>query len=88
MNRDSDGGLVSPSDVAVLANVTRAAVSNWRKRRHDFPLPIGGTTANPLFSRSEIEDWLNRNGHTVGRQSAEMAAWSTMNKYRGQLPIE
>ena len=54
MNRDSDGGLVSPSDVAVLANVTRAAVSNWRKRRHDFPLPIGGTTANPLFSRSEI----------------------------------
>ena len=88
MNRDSDGGLVSPSDVAVLANVTRAAVSNWRKRRHDFPLPIGGTTANPLFSRSEIEDWLNRNGHPVGRQSAEMAAWSTMNKYRGQLPIE
>lgn len=88
MNRDFDGGLVSPSDIAVLANVTRAAVSNWRRRRSDFPTPAGGTVANPLFSRSLVEDWLRLNGRPVEQGSPDMSAWSVMNRYRGQLPID
>ena len=88
MNREFDSGLVAPSDIAVLAGVTRAAVSNWRKRRSDFPPAVAGTTANPLFDHAAIEEWLNHNGHPVGQGSAEMTAWSIMNKYRGQLSAE
>ena len=79
---------MAPSDIAVLAGVTRAAVSNWRKRRQDFPAQVAGTTSNPLFDRAAIEEWLNGHGHPVGRGSAEMTAWSIMNKYRGQLSAE
>lgn len=88
MNREFDGGLVAPSDIAVLAGVTRAAVSNWRKRRSDFPPAVAGTTSNPLLDRAAVEEWLNHNGHPVGQGSADMAAWSIMNKYRGQLSAE
>ena len=87
MNKDSDGGLVSPSDIARLAKVTRAAVSNWRRRRTDFPSPTSGTVANPLFSRTVVEGWLADNGRRVGRETGELSTWATMNKYRGQIPI-
>ena len=40
-----DGSLVAPSDIAEMAGVSRAAVSNWRKRNDDFPDPVGGTPA-------------------------------------------
>jgi hypothetical protein len=55
---------VTAGDIARLADVGRAAVSNWRRRYEDFPRPVGGTATSPLFSLREVEDWLRRNGKT------------------------
>ncbi|MDF5753204.1 N-6 DNA methylase [Spongiactinospora sp. TRM90649] len=55
---------VNAGDIARLADVGRAAVSNWRRRYDDFPRPVGGTAASPLFSLREVEDWLRKNGKT------------------------
>lgn len=49
--------IVTAADIARLANVQRAAVSNWRRRHADFPPPVGGSAASPLFSLSAVEAW-------------------------------
>ncbi|HEX6497676.1 MAG TPA: N-6 DNA methylase [Micromonosporaceae bacterium] len=56
------GATVAASDIARLADVGRAAVSNWRRRYPDFPQPVGGSTASPLYSLVEVEAWLTRHG--------------------------
>jgi type I restriction enzyme M protein len=48
--------------IARLANVGRAAVSNWRRRYPDFPKPVGGSPASPTFDRAEVEAWLKATG--------------------------
>jgi hypothetical protein len=58
---NEDATVVS-GDIARLAGVGRAAVSNWRRRFADFPQPVGGTSANPLFSLAEVEAWLRKQG--------------------------
>ncbi|MFF5211260.1 N-6 DNA methylase [Streptosporangium sp. NPDC000396] len=59
---ESQGITVNAGDIARLASVGRAAVSNWRRRHDDFPRPVGGTTSSPLFSLSEVTTWLRSNG--------------------------
>jgi hypothetical protein len=53
-----DETTVSAADIARLAEVGRTAVSNWRRRYADFPQPVGGTPASPLFALTEVEVWL------------------------------
>ncbi|MEU4473525.1 N-6 DNA methylase [Micromonospora sp. NPDC023888] len=55
----SDGPTVATGDIARLAGVGRAAVSNWRRRFPDFPQPVGGSSASPLFALVEVEAWLS-----------------------------
>lgn len=88
MSSSTSTGLVAPSDIAELAGVTRAAVSNWRKRRADFPEPAGGTVAKPLFNRSSVENWLVANGHKLRRDSGELAVWALINRFRDAVPIQ
>lgn len=57
-----DGATVAAGDIARLAGVGRAAVSNWRRRFQDFPEPVGGTSSSPLFSLTEVEAWLRGQG--------------------------
>ncbi|SDG08353.1 N-6 DNA Methylase [Sinosporangium album] len=57
-----ENATVAAGDIARLAGVGRAAVSNWRRRFGDFPQPVGGTTASPLFSLAEVEAWLVEQG--------------------------
>ncbi|MGR6320065.1 N-6 DNA methylase [Micromonospora soli] len=57
-----DGATVASGDIARLAGVGRAAVSNWRRRFADFPQPVGGSSASPLYALPEVEDWLTRHG--------------------------
>ena len=57
-----DGAMVAAGDIARLAGVGRAAVSNWRRRFQDFPEPVGGTSSSPLFSLTEVETWLHGQG--------------------------
>ncbi|MGW3170964.1 N-6 DNA methylase [Streptomyces sp. NPDC001153] len=53
---------VSLAEIARIAGVGRAAVSNWRRRHDSFPTRIGGTDVSPQFSLAEVEQWLRENG--------------------------
>jgi predicted DNA-binding transcriptional regulator AlpA len=58
--------LVRASDIAQMAGVSRAAVTQWRKRHSDFPAPKeAADTPSPLFDRTEIEQWLVDNGRGI-----------------------
>lgn len=82
-------GLVSPSDIAEMAGVSRAAVSNWRaSERTEFPRPAGGSEARPLFDVAEVEEWLTGRGHAVRKDRGERQVWSTLNRFRGEWSIE
>jgi hypothetical protein len=90
MRDDQDSGFLAPSDIAELAGVSRSAVSNWRRRELDFPEPAGGTKANPLFERVEVERWLadrRPQQSRADRGSGGMALWSVMNGYRRDMPM-
>lgn len=81
--------LVSPSDIATLAGRTRAAVSNWRKNDNlQFPRPVGGTPARPLFDLAEITAWLAERGIVVETQSPSALVWTALNRFRGAVPVE
>ncbi|MGW3290704.1 N-6 DNA methylase [Streptomyces sp. NPDC001002] len=53
---------VTAAEIARLAGVGRAAVSNWRRRHGDFPKPVGGTETSPSFALAEVEAWLRKQG--------------------------
>lgn len=62
---------VSLAEIARIAGVGRAAVSNWRRRHDSFPARIGGTDVSPQFSLSEVERWLRDNGKLTTTGSRE-----------------
>ncbi|WP_204013416.1 N-6 DNA methylase [Sphaerimonospora thailandensis] len=47
-------------EIAKYAGVERAAVSNWRRRHKDFPLPVVDDARRPLFDSDQIAQWLDR----------------------------
>ncbi|RZB15673.1 SAM-dependent methyltransferase [Streptomyces sp. F001] len=71
------GSLVTGSEIARIAGVTRAAVSNWRRRYDDFPVPAGGGVHSPLYDLAEVQAWLDkqRKGQEV---SLEVQLWQTL----------
>ncbi|MDN5383008.1 N-6 DNA methylase [Streptomyces sp. LB8] len=52
--------VVTLAEIARIAGVGRAAVSNWRRRYDNFPSPVGGTDTSPQFSLPQVEEWLRR----------------------------
>ncbi|MER7459891.1 N-6 DNA methylase [Micromonospora sp. NPDC126480] len=62
---------ITAAEIARLAGVGRAAVSNWRKRHPDFPTPVSGTAASPEFDLGEIETWLREQGKLPELSRAE-----------------
>lgn len=83
--------LVSPSDIAEFAGVTRAAVSNWRKRQKDFPAQVAGDGAKPLFDRAQVLRWLARHMEKTGRDvevgGGRTEVWTALNAARGFLEM-
>ena len=80
---------VSASDIARLAGVGRAAVSNWRRRYEDFPAPVDGTSSNPRFPLTQVERWLAEQGKLQPGAEWERL-WGLVEAYRGSgidLPI-
>ncbi|MFG2044519.1 class I SAM-dependent DNA methyltransferase [Dactylosporangium sp. NPDC048998] len=77
---------LTASGIARLANVGRAAVSNWRRRYADFPAPVGGTPTSPSFNAREVEQWLRRQGklHQAG---TEQWAWRYLESYQPAAQI-
>ncbi|MBB4947250.1 hypothetical protein F4556_002785 [Kitasatospora gansuensis] len=53
---------VTAVEIARLAGVGRAAVSNWRRRHPDFPRPAGGSDSSPTFRLDQVERWLREQG--------------------------
>ncbi|GAA2077512.1 N-6 DNA methylase [Aeromicrobium halocynthiae] len=96
MIHNRDEGLVSPSDIADIAGVSRGAVSNWRKRTQTFPAPVAGTPSKPLFSRGEVTEWLERHASKTKNESVrpragesgEMDVWSALNLLRDRLSAD
>ncbi|MEU8264268.1 N-6 DNA methylase [Micromonospora sp. NPDC048999] len=62
---------ITAAEIARLAGVGRAAVSNWRKRHAGFPAPVGGTTASPEFDLTQVEQWLRAQGKLPELATAE-----------------
>ena len=61
VNRVEPDPLVSLSDIAARANLTRAAISQYAKgqRGKDFPTPIAKVTSDsPLWSWLAVAKWL------------------------------
>ena len=58
----ADSILVGIPEIAELADVTRAAVSNWRKRYDDFPEPKVQSESGVLFDLRQVEEWMLTRG--------------------------
>ncbi|WP_351232197.1 N-6 DNA methylase [Streptomyces sp. NPDC002133] len=66
---------VTAAEISRLAGVTRATVSNWRRRHADFPAPAGGTDTSPLYDLEAVRAWLDARGHgTAASPSEELRA--------------
>ncbi|MFF0228005.1 N-6 DNA methylase [Streptomyces sp. NPDC004629] len=61
MNQQASA-LVTAADISRLAGVTRATVSNWRRRHPDFPAPAGGTDTSPTYDLDAVRAWLSARG--------------------------
>ncbi|MGW4296850.1 N-6 DNA methylase [Micromonospora chersina] len=72
---------LTASGIARLANVGRAAVSNWRRRYADFPTPVGGTPTSPSFDAHEVEQWLRLHGR-LHKADAAQRAWQQIESYQ------
>ncbi|MEU6561990.1 N-6 DNA methylase [Nocardia nova] len=53
---------VSAAEISRLAGVTRATVSNWRRRHDDFPKAIAGTETRPVFDLHAVRAWMADHG--------------------------
>ncbi len=62
---------VTAAEVSRIAGVTRATVSNWRRRHADFPAPAGGTESSPLYDLRAVRSWLAARGHASAAAPSE-----------------
>ncbi|MFF1679791.1 N-6 DNA methylase [Streptomyces sp. NPDC058256] len=62
---------VTAAEISRIAGVTRATVSNWRRRHDDFPVPSGGTESSPLYDLESVRTWLASRGHTSAASPSE-----------------
>jgi predicted RNA methylase len=80
------GPLVTGAEIARLAGVTRAAVSNWRRRYEDFPAPVAGGTSSPLYALTEVQEWLDR--QRKGQElSPQVELWQALRGEYGEQMI-
>ncbi|MGI5041168.1 helix-turn-helix transcriptional regulator, partial [Streptomyces sp. JAC128] len=69
--------LITGAEIARLAGVTRAAVSNWRRRYSDFPAPADGGASTPLFALAEVRSWLAKQ-QKGNDQSDDVRLWQAL----------
>jgi len=78
--------LVTSAEIARLAGVTRAAVSNWRRRYEDFPPVAAGSASSPLFAWEAVQEWLRRRDRHQD-VSLEVQAWQALRAAYGEATI-
>jgi hypothetical protein len=81
--------LITMSEIADLASVSRSAASNWRRRFKDFPtsvetVPGGGD----LFRLSEVEEWLRRHDRRVRKLDSTEIVWHAADALRATQPAD
>ncbi|MGV9763590.1 N-6 DNA methylase [Micromonospora tulbaghiae] len=62
---------VTAAEISRLAGVTRATVSNWRRRHPDFPAPTGGTETSPAYDLNAVRSWLSARGQLPASSPAD-----------------
>ena len=75
--------LVSLSDIAKRAGLTRSALTNYAHglRGNGFPAPVARITSDsPLYDWPNVADWLNRNGKLEASAVLEAAAIKRANQ--------
>jgi type I restriction-modification system DNA methylase subunit len=75
--------LVGIPEIAEIAGVGRSAVSMWRKRHPEFPLPRVDTPSGVLFDLAQVQRWLIETGKIEGIAPASVAMWSRNGLVRG-----
>lgn len=53
--------LVGIAEIAQMGKVKTQAIVHWRNRYDDFPKPIASLKMGPVFDRSQVEEWLEKN---------------------------
>lgn len=85
-------GRLTLKDIAELAQVSRPAVSNWRRRYNDFPEPVEESTPRkPLFDADAVVAWLKHNDFFPegAEEDLQLASlWATANLLRNHLPVD
>jgi type I restriction enzyme M protein len=61
--------LISVTEIAKLAGVRSSAVSNWRVRFADFPVPAESGASGDLFDVNAVEKWLGEHGKDFSREA-------------------
>ncbi|GAA2439118.1 N-6 DNA methylase [Streptomyces mauvecolor] len=67
----SSSALVTAAEISRLAGVTRATVSNWRRRHEGFPAPVGGSDTSPLYDVKAVRAWLAERGYDMSVDPSE-----------------
>ncbi|MFF1357382.1 N-6 DNA methylase [Streptomyces sp. NPDC058297] len=75
---------VTAAEISRIAGVTRATVSNWRRRHDDFPAPCGGTESSPLYDLETVRAWLASRGQTTAASPLEELR-TTLRLYSGGI---
>lgn len=79
-------GQLAIKDIAAVAGVSRAAVSNWRARHDDFPQPTPDSPQRrPLFDLQEVVTWLKHKDllpEGADKKQAMLALTATANELR------
>ena len=78
--------LMSMTEIAELAKVQRPVVTTWRRRHRDFPAPVGGDAAQPLFDPRQVADWLISTGRADRDQIEPELSLYTLTGLAGQYP--
>ncbi|WP_217142390.1 N-6 DNA methylase [Streptomyces sp. AC627_RSS907] len=71
MPQPAPSAQVTAAEISRIAGVTRATVSNWRRRHEDFPAPSGGTESSPLYDLESVRAWLASRGHASAASPSE-----------------
>lgn len=58
-----DTKYINSAEIARMAGVTPASVSNWKKRHEDFPAPAPLDTATVLYPRKTVVAYLVEHGY-------------------------
>ena len=74
--------LVGINEIAAMAGVTSQAVTNWRSRASDFPLPLSELASGPVFRKAQIRAWLKRNNRKLAALKDGSAYYSRLRSYR------